>query len=626
MKRFFSSMKLKYKLMGPNVFYLLVLGVVVFFAFNSHKVITNASEKQAFMTHLSNNYQTAVMDANDYLNGKITSEELLARHEEFIGTLAKTEFGADIEKINRLLEEDEALFQNNIQLKNEIKGLAKNAIQQSDEYINKTSKRLANESTRHDVTSLERLVIQGAHEATSNQLKLLIYLEQLNVGNGAFDEAKAELLSLVGKIIKQADADIVNLAKTPFADLPVKAKVSNTEISKNINAIIHNVKAQRHIQKNLIGNMLKSIENINKRGVDLNGRIFQELEGYQRNLAWILACVIAIAFGLSFILSRTITGTLEQTIDGLSSGGDQIASASSQVASSGQELAAGASEQAASIEETSSTLEEMSAMTKQNATNANAAKKMMGEAGQLVKKVDRHMTDMSKAVEEISDSSQETGKIIKTIDEIAFQTNLLALNAAVEAARAGEAGAGFAVVADEVRNLAMRAAEAAKNTANLIESTILAVNNGSELTQLTIDAFQENKEIAVKVGQLVDEIAIASNEQASGIEQVNLAVSDMDKVVQQNAANAEESASAAEEMNAQAEQMKDFVNSLVVLVGSTNNGNGNGHRIMDSMIKQNSLPLIKRSKLKDTMGGFPEMSKDNTQKMIPLEEGDFHDF
>lgn len=205
-------------------------------------------------------------------------------------------------------------------------------------------------------------------------------------------------------------------------------------------------------------------------------------------------------------------------------------------------------------------------MTKQNAENSSQAKAMMGEVRKIVNKVDDQMGIMVQAMEEITRSSQETGKIIKTIDEIAFQTNLLALNAAVEAARAGEAGAGFAVVADEVRNLAIRSSEAAKNTSGLIEGTIKAVQRGNELTHETREAFQENAAISVKVEQLIEEIAAASQEQSQGIGQVNKAVSEMDKVTQQTAANAEESAAAAEELNAQAEQMKGYVGDLVRVI------------------------------------------------------------
>jgi methyl-accepting chemotaxis protein len=279
----------------------------------------------------------------------------------------------------------------------------------------------------------------------------------------------------------------------------------------------------------------------------------------------IVGTIVAIALGI--FLSLSITRPINRVVAGLTDGADQVAAAAAQVSSSSQSLAEGTSEQAASLEETSSSLEEMSSMTKQNAENAGTAKAMMGDAGRIVGKVSGHMDEMSKAIVEITKSSEETSKIIKTIDEIAFQTNLLALNAAVEAARAGEAGAGFAVVADEVRNLAMRAAEAAKNTSSLIENTIKAVKNGNELTNLTQDAFKENIAIAQKIAHLVDEIATASQEQAHGISQVNLAVSEMDKVTQQSAANAEESASASEELNAQAEQMKSFVEELSAVVG-----------------------------------------------------------
>ncbi len=278
---------------------------------------------------------------------------------------------------------------------------------------------------------------------------------------------------------------------------------------------------------------------------------------------------MAAAVATIFFFSRSITRPIQHVIAGLTDASGQVASASAQVASSSQSLAEGTSEQAASLEETSSSLEEMSSMTRQNADNAGQAKGLMMEVRKIVERVDGQMKGMAAAIQEVTVSSEETGKIIKTIDEIAFQTNLLALNAAVEAARAGEAGAGFAVVADEVRNLAMRAAEAAKNTSTLIENTIVTVRRSNELTQRTQEAFSENMAISGKIGNLVDEIAEASREQAQGIGQVNTAVLEMDKAVQEAAANAEESASASEEMSAQAEQMKVYVNDLVRVIGGS---------------------------------------------------------
>jgi methyl-accepting chemotaxis protein len=287
---------------------------------------------------------------------------------------------------------------------------------------------------------------------------------------------------------------------------------------------------------------------------------------------------VVLAMGLGFMISRGINRSLTRITQGMSEGADQVASASSQVSSSSQSMAEGASEQAASIEETSSSMEEMSSMTKQNAENAGNADGLMKDTNQVMASANTSMQKLTQSMDDISKASEETSKIIKTIDEIAFQTNLLALNAAVEAARAGEAGAGFAVVADEVRNLAMRAADAAKNTAQLIEGTVKKVNDGSNLVSDTSEAFGKVAESAQKVGTLVSEITQASREQSNGIDQVNIAISEMDKVVQQNAANAEESASAAEEMNAQAEQLKDYVSELVLMVtGKTSQNQGGYH-------------------------------------------------
>ncbi len=268
--------------------------------------------------------------------------------------------------------------------------------------------------------------------------------------------------------------------------------------------------------------------------------------------------------------ARGITMPINRIIDGLGEGSSQVAAAAGQVSASSQTLAEGSSEQAASIEETSSAMEEMASMTKKNSENAQQADNLMKEASHVVMNANDSMAQLTTSMVEISTASEETSKIIKTIDEIAFQTNLLALNAAVEAARAGEAGAGFAVVADEVRSLAMRAADAAKNTAELIEGTVKKVSEGSDLVTRTNDAFTTVSESSEKVGLLVSEIAEASIEQSSGIEQVNIAITEMDKVVQMNAATAEESASASEEMSAQAEHLNGYVGDLVVLITGSN--------------------------------------------------------
>jgi methyl-accepting chemotaxis protein len=251
---------------------------------------------------------------------------------------------------------------------------------------------------------------------------------------------------------------------------------------------------------------------------------------------------------------------LEEALTQVAVSADQVTGAASQISSGSQAVAQGSSEQASSLEEVSSSLQEMASMTRQNAANAKEARSLSDGASTSSGKGVASMHRLSEAIDKIKASSDATARIVKTIDEIAFQTNLLALNAAVEAARAGDAGKGFAVVAEEVRNLAMRSAEAAKNTANLIEESVRNAEGGVSINQEVLKNLEEINEQVKKVGEVMAEIAAASEQQTQGVDQVNGAVEQMNQITQQTAANAEESAGAAKELSGQAGDLQHMVN------------------------------------------------------------------
>jgi methyl-accepting chemotaxis protein len=387
-----------------------------------------------------------------------------------------------------------------------------------------------------------------------------------------------------------------------------------------------------------ITSVVKSTEN----EADTARLAFEHIQSF---VGWAVPvmCGVAALLGLSLgiLLTRNITKPIHQVISGLSASSTQVTAASSQVASSSQQMAEGASQQASSLEETSASLEEMSSMTKQNADNARQANIMADDTKTAAEKGREAMTRMSDAIAKIKTSADQTAKILKTIDEIAFQTNLLALNAAVEAARAGDAGKGFAVVAEEVRSLAHRSAEAAKNTAALIEESRQNADNGVSVSNDVASILEQIGVSVDKVTRLVAEVSAASSEQAQGIEQVNTAVSQMDRVTQSNAANAEESASASEELSAQALELNQFVGTLAKIVGGERHSNGVSTTRSTSSRRNLALPqpssrkeliVNRRPASHPAPGRRAKSGSASTEKIvdasqvIPLDDEEMNDF
>ncbi|MDZ7753480.1 MAG: methyl-accepting chemotaxis protein [Gammaproteobacteria bacterium] len=397
---------------------------------------------------------------------------------------------------------------------------------------------------------------------------------------------------------------------------------------KEVQSLLHQVAA--NVNKNILSeeHMLSEAE----QGAQAGGRT-----------QWSVAIVALVALLVgalgATLTARRLVRRLSGIGESLQSGAAQVSAAAGQVADSSQQLAEGASEQAASLEETSSALEEMAAQTRQNSDHGEQADRTIKDTVHAVEGGVASMERLSTAIDEIKNSSKETSKIIKTIDEIAFQTNLLALNAAVEAARAGEAGKGFAVVAEEVRNLAQRSAEAARNTSELIERSQGNADNGVTMVEEVARQLEVIKEGSVNVSTLIGEIAAASKEQAEGIGQVNTATAEMDKVVQQNAADSEESASAAEELSAQAAEMTRAVADLEMLVSGRVSADseaeaGQGPRKPSRRAAGLHKPRLGHHDERQAGGGHDAGSRDKAarkpkgegERVIPLDNDDFSEF
>ncbi|MFA7382745.1 MAG: methyl-accepting chemotaxis protein [Desulfurivibrionaceae bacterium] len=354
-------------------------------------------------------------------------------------------------------------------------------------------------------------------------------------------------------------------------------------------------------------------------GEKVANNAFNEGNALQILIIFIAVGIFIGGCTLAVVITRGITVPLKKTINGLTAGANHISAAAGEVAGAAQLLAEGATEQAAALEETSASMEEIASMTRHSSDNAQQANTVMAEVNNVASQAADSMHQLITAMGEISAASEKTSKIIKTIDEISFQTNLLALNAAVEAARAGEAGAGFAVVANEVRSLAMRAAEAARETSVLIEQTVSKVQEGSVLVDKTNDEFNKVSAGTSKVSVLITEISTAAREQTEGVGQVNTALQEMDTVVQSNAATAEESASASEELFAESNTLLGHVRELQAMITG-----GSGSTPLSEKGATKRPPQLQEKR--EQPRAISQQKKSPAKEVIPFDDEEFENF
>lgn len=524
-----------------------------------------------FMSTINNN-TTEI--AKNWLPSAIAAEEINTavsdiRTQEFKHVVLQDakEMAEVNQKLDQLAEEFTKMYQNYLLL-----------------IRNDTDRQLINDiKTKWDsyLAEGDEMIQLSAANKTEEALEIMLGKHKNN-----FDELTAKCLELVkfnndgsDAANKQADIAYVLAQKMTIISLVVIALITIVLALYIIRSVTKPVSEIDHVARKIAdGELNESIHYQSKDELGMLAANFNKtvsrLQNYVNYIDEISAVLNDVANGnLAFQLTYSyegefakvkhalehISSSLSQTLTQINQSAEQVASGSDQVSSGAQALSQGATEQASSVEELAATINEISGQVEQNAANAKDADEKAKSVGLKAGKSSESMQDMLTAMADISNSSSEIGKIIKTIEDIAFQTNILALNAAVEAARAGEAGKGFAVVADEVRNLASKSAEASKNTAALIENSLRAVENGKTIADETAQSLSDVVNGVNVVSGTINQISEASVQQASSIYQVTQGIDQISRVVQTNSATAEESAAASEELSGQAQILKELV-------------------------------------------------------------------
>ncbi len=407
-------------------------------------------------------------------------------------------------------------------------------------------------------TVLAAMLVDGTHQAAYQQ---------------AFGEYAASLSKALSELRKLADT---NEAATRLQGLEQEAalvtqahdQLRQALASQQMDAamVIFAQKVQPTLEE--IGRQAVSL--VEQQTRDLaSASAVSSAKSARSTMATIVLLLLGLGVGVAVLLLVRHAGAALKDLAGrMSDSAEKVSGAASLVSSSSQSLASGASQQAASLEETSASTEEITSITRKNADHALQVAGLMQQSADGAVAVNQSLDRMVEQMREIGNSSNKIARIIKVIDEIAFQTNILALNAAVEAARAGEAGLGFAVVADEVRNLAQRCAQAARDTAGLIEDSIVTSRDGNARLDQMASNVRGMTESATQVKSLVDEVNMGSQEQARGMEQISRAITQMEQVTQRTAASAEESASAGTDLNSHANELRVLVLEMRDMVGS----------------------------------------------------------
>ncbi len=599
-----KNLKIKFKLLLGTLGQLLLIVLLLLFMFSFNNKLKHITQERTRNIQESNMFRQVAVLVKDYLNNKITFEQLEKDYAEIEAIANNTSYHSEIKSFWAELVKVKQLKEDNISINKRIENLINESLGQSNSFIENISLRLADVNTRGNVSTIERVVIQGANLANNN----LFNIHTLFLKIEKDIAYKNELIQFLNEAINQAEIDKERLKNTQFAALPDNAIQANVKIKDLTLQFVENIEKYDKISDEILKLSNELIIQLDTDNVNSTEESFSSLKAIFRNIFMILLLISLLVVILNISISKLIGYVLSQLsidltemsngnlniartkeyrnrkdeigilaisfdklilnlkniVNNIISGANNVASASQQISSATQRLSQGASEQASSTEEVSSSMEEMSSNIQQNADNAKQTEKIALGAVEGI-------TRVAGAAQESLSSIKQIAEKITIVNDIAFQTNILALNAAVEAARAGEHGKGFAVVAAEVRKLAERSKIAADEINELSGKSLKVTEDAGGLMGEIIPEIE-------RTAKLVQEISAASLEQNTGSDQINSAIQQLSEVTQQNAAASEEMATSSEELASQADQLRHVV-SFFKVDGIDNNFEVNKNKL-----------------------------------------------